>query len=234
MARPKMIEDQLILKLIDEYHLTKCDGKAEKLKIPNIAAYIREKANCPTYDATLLRRNEAAREYIDSMKSAGNQEALSVVTVYKSLDIETFLDTNRTRNALKQSLSGLDNYYKMVADSAAELNRKSKDSQRKISNLEKEITELKAENEKLKDKNSSLKAEKSRLSSDNEALLSVVNTYVYPELANQLLVQEGYLSKANDVIIKDALKENVVTADSEIFSESNVIQGLFDKFKEKE
>ncbi len=234
MARPKMIEDQLILKLIEEYYLTKCDGKAEKLKIPNITAYIREKSNCTTYDATLLRRNKAAREYIDSMKGAGNQEALSIVTVYKSLDVETFLDTNRTRNALKQSLSGLDNYYKMVADSASELNRKAKDSQNKFSKLEREIEELKAENEKLKDKNSALKAETSRLSTENKALLSVVNTYVYPELANQLLVQEGYLSNTNDVIIKDAFDENVVTADTEIFSESNVIQGLFNKFKDKE
>ncbi len=194
MARPKMIEDQLILNLIEEYYLTKCDGKAEKLKIPNIAAYIREKANCTTYDATLLRRNKAAREYIDSMKSAGNQEALSVVTVYKSLDVETFLDTNRTRNALKQSLSGLDNYYKMVAYSAAELNRKAKESQSKILKLEKEIEELKTENEKLKVKKSALKAEVSQLSTENKALLSVVDTYVYPELANKLLVQEGYLS----------------------------------------
>lgn len=233
MARPKMIEDHLILKLIEEYYLTKCDGKAEKLKIPDVAAFIREKANCPTYDATLLRRNKAAREYIDSMKGSGNQEALSVVTVYKSLDVETFLDTNRTRNALKQSLSGLDNYYKMVADSAAELNRKAKDSQSKISKLEKEIEEFKTENEKLKDKNSALKAEISRLSADNEALLKVVDTYVYPELANQILVQEGYLSNTSDVIIKDAFNENVVTADTEIFSESNVIQGLFNKFEDK-
>ena len=233
MARPKMIEDQVVLKLIEEYYLTKCDGKAEKLKIPNIAAYIREKANCATYDATLLRRNKAARKYIDTMKDAGNQEALSIVTVYKSLDIETFLDTNRTRNALKQSLSGLDNYYKMVADSAVELNRKAKDSQIKISKLEKEIEKLKTENENLKGNISALKAETSKLSTDNKALLSVVDTYVYPELANLLLIQEGYLSNTNDVIIKDAFDENVVTADTGIFSESKVIQGLFNKFEDK-
>jgi len=234
MARPKMIDDQLVLKLVEEYYLTKCDGKTEKLKIPNIAAYIRENTNCPTYDATLLRRNKAAREYIDSLKCAGNQKALSIVTVFKGLDIDAFLDTNRTRNTLKQSLSKLDNYYKTVADSAVELNRKSKDSQRKISNLEKEVEELKTENEKLNNKNLALKNEISIFKTDNKALSSVVDTYIYPELANKLLVQEGYLSKTNDIIMEDPFEKNLITADTEIFSRSNVVQGLFNKFKDKE
>ena len=234
MARPKMIEDELILKLIEKYYLTICNGKSKKLKIPDIAAYIRENANCPTYDATVLRRNKAAREYIDSIKSAGDEVALSIVTVFKSLDVETFLDTNRTRNSLKRSLSLLDNYYKTIADSAAELNGKAKVIQIKISKLEKDIEELKTDYEKQKNKNSILKTEISLLKTNNKALQNFVDTYVYPELANQLLVQEGYLSNTNDIIRKDAFDDNLVKTTTEIFSESNVIQGLFDKFKDKD
>lgn len=234
MARPKKIEDQLILKLTEEYYLTKCDGKAKNLKLPALAAYIREKANCPTYEATALRKNKIAREYINSIMSASDQVALSIVTTFQSLDIEAFLDTNRTRNSLKQALSEHDSYYKTVADSATELNRKAKAIQSKISQLEKEIEELKTDNERLKDKNAALKTEMSLLNTSNKALKSVVDTYVYPELANHLLVQDGYLTNTNDVIMKDAFDENVVTADTKIFSESNVIQGLFNKFKDKE
>ena len=230
MARPKTVEDNIILDLIEKYYLEKCGGNSAKLKLPDIADYIAKETNT-SYKVTQLRRNSAAREYIDVLKDTVEQKQLSVVVTFKSLDIDNFLIKNRTKSSLKTALSELDSYYKTIADSAVELNRNSKEIQDRLTKIEKEKNLFQKELELAENKIQELKKELNQYRINNDALSTVVNTYVYPEIANKLLEKEGFLTNTNDVIIDIALEENIVTTNTDIFSESNVIQGLFDKYK---
>ena len=69
------------------------------------------------------------------------------------------------------------------------------------------------------------------LTTELNASKSVIETYVYPEIANELLVKEGATRKTEGFIKDDALENNLITATTNIKnttkSGSNVIKGLF-------
>ena len=51
---------------------------------------------------------------------------------------------------------------------------------------------------------------------ENQKLLQIIKTSVYPEIANELLKEEGLLKYSQKVISEDFLADNIITADSEI------------------
>ena len=71
-----------------------------------------------------------------------------------------------------------------------------------------------------------------------DAYKSIVDTYVYPEIANELLVKEGALRKTETPLKDNALKDNIITSTTDIKktvrSDSNVIHGLFDMFDDND
>ena len=73
-------------------------------------------------------------------------------------------------------------------------------------------SELQSTNEDLKQK---LQRE-NELSDENQKLLQIIKTSVYPEIANELLKEEGLLKYSQKVISEDFLADNIITADSEI------------------
>ena len=54
------------------------------------------------------------------------------------------------------------------------------------------------------------------LSDENQKLLQIIKTSVYPEIANELLKEEGLLKYSQKVISEDFLVDNIITAESEI------------------
>ena len=88
-----------------------------------------------------------------------------------------------------------------------------------------------AKNKELENLVAQYKAEIKTLKVERKAYKTVVNTYVYPELANELLVKEGALRKTGTPLIEGALENNLITsttnAKKKAKSGSNVISGLF-------
>lgn len=142
MARNKSIPDDRLIALIHSYFTIECKKDVTKLKFPDIAAYITAHGY-PDYQVTTLRRTQAAREYIESLKEAEEKTAEVNVAAYKTLDIDEFLENHQPRARLRQALADLDNYYHAVADSAAMILEKGKQYQDRISYLEKELRKLK-------------------------------------------------------------------------------------------
>ena len=83
------------------------------------------------------------------------------------------------------------------------------------------------------------------LEKELKAYKSVVENYIYPEIANELLVREGAKRKTEEIIRTETLENNIITATTDIRkktstdnnvgtgkgskakSKSNVIEGLF-------
>jgi predicted nucleic acid-binding Zn-ribbon protein len=84
--------------------------------------------------------------------------------VFKSLDIEDFLSTNRTPASLKRALSSLDNYYHTIADTSNVLNQSYKILERKCNSLSARLDESRASTDEYRNALRISKAKQKELS----------------------------------------------------------------------
>lgn len=249
MARKKQIEDDVLIDLIKRYYNEVCHGNGSLMKYPNIAKYVSENGY-PGYAAYTLRRNTAARAYIDSL--AGDvKKASSYITTYSTMDVEAFISNNPTHESLKRALTERDMYYRNVCEAAIVVKGENKNLTEQIEKQNAELEALKKEHEELKERCSVQKAELSRIRKENSSMKSFIEDNVYPEMANELLKADGELKgdvtphinedKANAGLIRPDTKINTDDEDSADDKSdestdtsginSNVVKGIFDKFK---
>ena len=62
-----------------------------------------------------------------------------------------------------------------------------------------------------------------------QKLRTFIDTYVNPEIANELLKQEGLLKTTAGIVSADAVVENIVRSDSNIAPKNTIVRNLFDK-----
>ena len=127
---------------------------------------------------------------------------------YQNVADTTIRRNKRFRDFLKESeikYVEISQYYKKIANIAASYKQEA-DKLRSLN------SELQSTNEDLKQK---LQRE-NELSDENQKLLQIIKTSVYPEIANELLKEEGLLKYSQKVISEDFLADNIITADSEI------------------
>lgn len=240
MAKKKTLEDDVLLNLIERFYKEHCNGNVNALKLPKITEYIVQNGY-PNYAVTTLRRNQVARQYIDSLKETATDNQ-NLLVAYKTIDVEEFIQNNKTTSALKRELINLDAYYKSVADSSLIVLEKNKKLVSELQKTESSLTSALDEITALKQEIATLKSENNILKSRNQRLTDIVQDYVYADIANELLAQDGELVNVNTQINADSLEKNIITSSTKINtsqerpnntkSDSNVIKGLFEEFKE--
>ena len=219
MARRKHIEDVEIIEHFEKYLQEECSNNVTLFKIPRFGDYLR-KNGFPSVADTTLRRNNGFRELLAERKAKYEEEEEEYRTVitYKTIDVDSFMATNRTPNAIRTGLSELNLYYKKVAEAALEFKNENE-------KLQDENEELKEQIQQLLQKETSRKA----LETENIKLRALIKSSVYPEIANELLKEEGILQSEQHVITDEFMANNILTADSEINFHSNITNSKDDK-----
>jgi len=219
MARRKHIEDVEIIEHFEKYLQEECSNNVSLFKIPRFGDYLR-KNGFPSVADTTLRRNNGFRELLAERKAKYEEEEEEYRTVitYKTIDVDSFMATNRTPNAIRTGLSELNLYYKKVAEAALEFKNENE-------KLQDENEELKEQIQQLLQKETSRKA----LETENIKLRALIKSSVYPEIANELLKEEGILQSEQQVITDEFMANNILTADSEINFHSNITNSKDDK-----
>lgn len=219
MARRKHIEDVEIIEHFEKYLQEECSNNVSLFKIPRFGDYLR-KNGFPSVADTTLRRNTSFREVLAERKAKYEEEEEEYRTVitYKTFDVDSFMATNRTPNAIRTGLSELNLYYKKVAEAALEFKNENE-------KLQDENEELKEQIQQLLQKETSRKA----LETENIKLRALIKSSVYPEIANELLKEEGILQSEQQVITDEFMANNILTADSEINFHSNITNSKDDK-----
>ena len=228
MARKSKINTQTLILLISQFLTEECDNDASMLKIPEIGSYIRSKG----YDISdyLIRRNEDAREYIRSLQKDTKHAYMNHVSVYRDMDIDAFLTKNNTKERLVRALKEREGYFKEVAVSAAHAFKQNKSLQNKIIELESQVATLQKETTGIQDKNSSLSTGIKDCQAENKKLRDIIDTYDYPEIANELLRQQGLLKNTANIVNPDKIADHLITADTNVSPIKNsIVKGLFDK-----
>lgn len=218
MARRKHIEDVEIIEHFEKYLQEECSNNVSLFKIPRFGDYLR-KNGFPSVADTTLRRNTSFREVFAERKAKyDEEEEYRTVITYKTIDVDSFLATNRTPNAIRTGLSELNLYYKKVAEAALEFKNENV-------KLQDENEELKEQIQQLLQKETSRKA----LETENIKLRALIKSSVYPEIANELLKEEGILQSEQQVITDEFMVNNILTADSEINFHSDTTNSKDDK-----
>lgn len=77
---------------------------------------------------------------------------------------------------------------------------------------------------KLNEKNAEIKEQTAlnkELLEENKKLRNLLKTSLYPEIANELLKEEGLLKSDQQLVTKKYLSENIITSDSKISFEKH-------------
>lgn len=219
MARRKHIEDVEIIEHFEKYLQEVCSNNITLFKIPRFGDYLR-KNGFPSVADTTLRRNTGFREVLAERKAKYDEEEEEYRTVitYKTIDVDSFMATNRTPNAIRTGLSELNLYYKKVAEAALEFKNENE-------KLQDENEELKEHIQQLLQKETSRKA----LEIENIKLHALIKSSVYPEIANELLKEKGILQSEQQVITDKFMANNILTADSEINFHSDITNSKDDE-----
>lgn len=218
MARRKHIEDVEIIEHFEKYLQEECSNNVSLFKIPRFGDYLR-KNGFPSVADTTLRRNTSFREVLAERKAKyDEEEEYRTFITYKTIDVDSFMATNRTPNAIRTGLSELNLYYKKVAEAALEFKNENV-------KLQDENEELKEQIQQLLQKETSRKA----LETENIKLRALIKSSVYPEIANELLKEEGILQSEQQVITDEFMVNNILTADSEINFHSDTTNSKDDK-----
>lgn len=230
MGRRKQITDDMLISLIDKYYLEECEENTKLLKTSLICDYIRSNGY-PDYKEYILRRNTVATEYIKNIKASQDSDDLAVLAVYKTLDVDSFIENNHSISTLKKSLISLDGYYESISKKATQLFDKNRELKSRLANYKSKIKELEERlkicQEELNEADTLVK----NLTIENSSYKEIIDTYVYPEIANELLKQRGLLRSTDGAIKTEAINTEIIHANTPIKSGSNIIRGLFDKFE---
>lgn len=246
MARKKYIDDNTLITLIDTYYLE--SGRSERaLQLPQITDYINANGY-PKYQVTSLRRNEKAKEHIQALLAASKEKGASLLISYKTLDVQAFLDRNSTRQKMITALTELDTYYKSICENALSMQKEAVSYKTKLDSASKKVENLTDKLQSLSNTNKELKLQNHELSQQLDAHKKVLLQYVYPDVATELLKEQGLIKGDVESCIKNqALSEQIISPTSSILpietenkipekqanhsSESNIIQGLFNNLE---
>lgn len=235
MARRKLIEDSILLELIKKYFYEECHNNVKKLKTIEITKYINNNGY-PDYRVTTLRRTKVAIDYIEELKKSISYNNFITLVSYQTIDAASLVESNRSRARLIKAITERDCYYKTVADSAVQSLEKYNQLKRKYDTEKDSNNALTTKVEELEELVAKYKAEIKLLKNELKANKSVIETYIYPEIANELLVKEGAIRKTENPLKENTLDSKLITTTVNVKktakSGSNVINGLFNILEE--
>ena len=228
MGRKKKIEDNELIKYIDRCFYNELNSNPNKLTASEISRYL--KGLGLNVEARIICRNETAMKHIETLKEQNAFISPSITSiVFKSLDIDEFLKNNTSKGSMKKALVERDKYYKGIADYATTSKSQLKYLEYKCNDAQKALTKLQNELEKVQAKLTDLAAENKYLTNNNKALKRVLEDYINPSVATELLKKEGYLSDMVEPPVKiENIEDKVISADTDI--RSFLVRDMADEF----
>lgn len=215
MARPRSFTEDELIALINEYYL---EYPNRMVKTSDLERYANAHGH-PEFKSYSIRRCPKAKQYIDQI-NANNQVTLEkTIVTWRQLDVDAFLNLNRSRSDLKNALIQRDNYYGEVCRSAGEFLRDKEHLEDKIRRMKSEINDLKSQIAELEQMNTN------KINRYSQEMLSkmkkVLDTYVYPDIANDILKKEGLDTLFSLYVNPESVESEMITPESVLEISSN-------------
>ena len=204
MARPRKMTTEQMLSVVDLYYATQVAGNARLMKCSLIAAYAVSLGYAA--DGYDFRRNPEVREQIECLKIEAEvfAEEKVAVTAFKSLDVAGLIRNNPSMAQLAKALTELNDYWKRIYDHAEQISKENSVLKKGKTEYQEEQKKSVLSQEKLTAENMELSQRNNRLIVENRYLRKMLRTYLYPDVANEILVQEKALKGSGETKVTDA------------------------------
>lgn len=206
MARPKKLESSQMIRIVDSYFTTEAAGNPNRLKCSLLGEYAgRMGYPVKAYD---FQRDEQVREHMDSLKKLVQGEMGTRFLTgdsYKSLDVEELVKGLRNPIKLRRMISELDEYWRQVYESSLHLMKKNKELLENYHKEKNEKEELLAREQGNQASGQEYRKANKQLSAENQYLRKMLKTYLYPAVANEILLEERLLSSVDTQVTKAAM-----------------------------
>lgn len=229
MARPKKLCDADAVRLVDSLY-EEC-GDPSRLKFSELEKHaVALNMNIKAYD---LRRHEAVLRRIGEIEALVlNTDSLAVLA-YKGLDVDGFINTNRTPDKLKRSLAELDERWQKLYDYAA-------DTSKRMSALSDDLQKSKTLTDSLKSQNTELseqiaveRRQSAALKAEVSYLRKTIQKYLYPALVDSILNSEYNASVITQASITSMIDSDVPSSFRESIANDQALRSCEDILLER-
>jgi hypothetical protein len=190
MARPKKLSTDEMLQIVDSY-FENC-GDPGRLKCSFLEIYAASLGiEAKAYN---FRRDAAVRQHMEELRGSVKSDEIGAI-VYKTMDVDAMLNRNYTREMMKNSLLELDETWRRIYVNASDLSRKNMSLLSEISSLKKTSERISEEKETLEVQAKSADKKANALIVEIRYLKKMINAYLYPAIANEILKGENVLEQ---------------------------------------
>lgn len=237
MARPRKLSGDEMVKIVDSFYET--NGNPDMLKSSLLEKYaISIGIEIKAYD---FRRNTAVRKRMEELKDLSPLKSGGKAIAYKSLDVDALLTINRTKPMLRNALLELDVSWRKIYERTAEISQKNADLKADNKNISSKNEALSLENSELSAQITNLNKSNKDLTLENRYLKKMLKQYLYPAIANEILMRENVLEQSDTEVTRTAMEKmtdpdiplpftSSVSADREILSRE---ESLLERIKKQ-
>ena len=222
MPRQRSMSTEKMIELYKAYHL---ENPGTRYRASEFGKYLRDKG----YEVSdkSIRRNMEFRQFLEENHAFEQEENEDLVT-FNTLDVNTFLSYNRSREKLVTALQERDRYYYGVSEKAVKAIKKRKEAETKSRNLERQNRELTEESSALKNRleetEERLEAVLAQRKEDQKAvqkMVELLEVYLYPENANLLLQRNGILEYVDSLMSEVVVEAKLMTSRDEMIVDTS-------------
>ena len=208
MARPKKTDDALLVSVLDKYYAEEACGNAGAIRFTDLERYAAlQGVHAKEYE---FRRNSAVRRRLDELReTAEKQQPEPGPLAYKGLDVEGLVRTSRDLADLKKKLEDVDSYWKSVYGRCSELMEANRALVAKKADVEKQLSLQYREAEHMEAIYKESEKENRNLRRENAYLRQMMEKYLYPDLARQLMTEAHLPVQRPGNVTKEALAEMI-------------------------
>lgn len=206
MARPRKTDSFVLLQIIEDFYEKNGDGAFAKLKYRRLEQYAAEKGcAAKEYD---FRRDNTVRKRIDELRKLAESPSCGASTVaYKTLDYDGIIKNCSTIEELRSRMLDMDRYWKRVYDAAVSSSAEIAELTLEKGRMVTELMRLEKENAELKSGQAGSVRDVHALQRENAYLRRMLRTYLYPELAGELLRENNLPAEENTSVCPEAFKK---------------------------
>lgn len=216
MARPRKLSDADMIKIVDSFY--ESNGNPAMLKCSILEEYaVSVGVDVKAYD---FRRSKAVRMRMDELKDLSPLPPDTGAISYRNLDVDAFLNRNHTTDMLRNGLLELDETWRRIYEKAVSSSQKNESFLVEIFSKKEEIKELVLEKEAAETKIKELGTSFNKLLLENRYLRKMLKQYLYPAIANEILLKENVLEKVDTEVTPAAMNRMAETAVPSPFSSS--------------
>ena len=205
MARPRKMGTEEMLAIINAAY--ERHGDPSRLKCSSLAEYATTQGfDVKGYD---FRRNPAVRARIEELIDMAPFFSEGGALAYKSLDVDAFINRNRSDGSLKNALIELDSTWRKIHDRACALVKERESLSNDLKQKTLEIERLECEFSEMSAQSAKIKNEQRDMIVKNRYLTGMIKKYLYPAVANEILKKENVVECVDTEVMQSAMDELV-------------------------